>query len=198
MYSNLKLLKAKRAAEAKLNKHKAKVTKVIEDTTVKLKEILGSRLTQEPYNLKPSEMGGGGGGSRFLGLPLPLLPDISKSQVEVGVDHEVLKVYGIKQRADTKVLLWKGPNRKANRFLKFQYARMIQSIGGTLHKTGEPSLTTKTNFDLASITKLGPQEDKFGRTIPRAVVWNFKLRKLQSQQLSRVEKKALKGRTETY
>lgn len=104
-YSIKKLLKQTRAAEAKLNKHIAGVVRVIETITPKLNGILGSRLTKEPYNLKPSEMGGGGGGSRFLGLPLPLLPDISKSQVEVGVDHEVLKIYGIKQRADTKVSL---------------------------------------------------------------------------------------------
>lgn len=104
-YSIKKLLKQTRAAEAKFNKHIAGVVRVIETITPKLNGILGSRLTMEPYNLKPSEMGGGGGGSRFLGLPLPLLPDISKSQVEVGVDQEVLKIYGIKQRADTKVSL---------------------------------------------------------------------------------------------
>lgn len=196
-YSTKKLLKIKRAAEAKLNKHIAGVAKVIETVTPKLNRILGSRLTEEPYNLKPSEMGGGGG-SKFLGLPLPLLPDISKSQVEVGVDQEVLKIYGIKQRADTKVSLWKGPNRKSNRYLKFQYARMIQSIGGTLQKTGKASLTVKTNFDLDSIKRLGPQEDKFGRTIPRKVVWTFKIRELMKSSLSRVERKALKKRSETY
>lgn len=46
-------------------------------------------------------MGEGDSGSRFLVLPLPLFLDISKSNVSVGEDDKILKVYGIKQRADT-------------------------------------------------------------------------------------------------
>lgn len=81
------------------------VRRVIEESTPRIKGILGPNLSKEPYKYKPTEMGGGASSSRFLGLPLPLLPDISKSEIIVGKDDPILGVLGIRQRGDTMVNL---------------------------------------------------------------------------------------------
>lgn len=140
------------------------VRKVIEEHTPKLKEVLGFQQTKEPYCFKPSEMGGVGR-SRFLGLPLPLLPDISTSHVAVGGDNPTLRAYGINQRKDTEVALYKGPNRKANRYLKWQYIRMLESIGGTLKPEVEGKLQVKTYFEMNIIKRLGKTFDEHNREI---------------------------------
>lgn len=149
--------------EMKYNrKHSGKMDKVIAGTTPKLKKTLGSRLREEPFVLEPSEMAGGGGG-KFLGLPLPLLPDISKSIVEVGEEHSLLKIYGIEQRNGTKVSLFRGPNRKANRYLRYQYSRMLEAIGGTLDPMmGGAKLTQKTFLSIEAAGKL-QFVNKFGQ-----------------------------------
>lgn len=175
----------------------AQANRVILETTPVLKRILGSRLEQPPYQMKPSEMGIGGGG-KFLGLPLPLLPDISKSEVTIGEDNSVLKVYGISQREDTEVVLFKGPNRKANRYLKHQYTKMLESIGGTIdpgQATGSVQGSTKLNL---SYTPEGGHVDKFGRKIPPSIIWSLKLRELVGMPLKRADKQALKRRIKTF
>lgn len=171
--------------------------KVILETTPKLKEIIRSRIGQPPILMKPSEMAGGGGG-KFLGLPLPLLPDISVSTVTVGEENEVLKVYGISQRANTEISLFKGPNRKANRYLKHQYIKMLESIGGTI----DPSQATGS---IVGSTKLGlgynPEGghvDKHGRKVPPSIIWSLKLKELVGKPLSRADRKALKRRIRTF
>lgn len=150
--------------------HSGTMDKVIDKTTPKLRDILASRLQEEPYGFKPSEVAGGGG-SRFWGLPLPLLPDISLSSVEVGEEGSLLKLYGIKQREGTIVQLAKGPNRKANRYLKFQYIRLLESLGGTIFpEDNSKTLHDKTIFGIGLMKakrKVGwePPEDDFGRKI---------------------------------
>lgn len=173
------------------------IRKVIEGHTPKLKETLEFQQTKEPYSFKPSEMGGTGG-SKFLGLPFPLLPDISTSHVAVGGDNPILKTHGINQRQDTEVALYKGPNRKANRYLKWQYIRMLESIGATLKPEVEGELQVKTNFDMDIIKRLGKTFDEHNREIAPHIFWTLKLRDLAQQGLGRSDRKALKKRTNTY
>lgn len=170
---------------------------IIRKHTPKLKEVLEFQQTKEPYKFQPSQMGGTGG-SKFLGLPFPLLPDISTSQVAVGGDNPVLKTYGINQRKDTCVTLFKGPNRKANRYLKWQYIRMLRSIGATLNPGQDGELQVKTDFDMDVVKRLGKTFDEHDREIPPHIFWTLKLRELANQELSRSDRKALNKRTNTY
>lgn len=167
------------------------------ESTPRIKEILGSNLAKEPYKYKPTEMGGGASSSRFLGLPLPLLPDISKSEIMVGKDDPILGVLGIRQRGDTMVNLWKGPNKKSNRYLQHQYIRMLESIGGTLNPSNKVGLDSKTAFDIDYPKRVGGDKDSFMRKISPIIHWTFKLRELSQQELSRGDRKALALRTDT-
>lgn len=186
----------------RLHKRKHKVNtelvqQIILEHTPKLKVQIMNRLTEEPFEFKPSEMGGGGG-SKFLGLPLPLLPDISISNVTVGEDNKILEVYGISQRADTEVALFKGTNRKANRHLKYQYIRMLECIGGTLdprEATGQIQVKTKFNFNYRP---KGGFVDEFGRKVSPKIIWSLKLRELMEKSLGRNARHALKRRTKTF
>lgn len=136
----------------------------IKKLTPKLKGILEFQQTKEPYKFQPSMMAGSGG-CKFLGLPFPLLPDISTSHVAVGGDNPVLKPYGISQREDTVVSLFQGPNRKANRYLKWQYIRMLSSIGATLNPMYGGSLQKRTGFDMDIVKRCGKDHDEFEREI---------------------------------
>jgi hypothetical protein len=76
------------------------------------------------YNAKDICLGNKG----FYGTPLPLIPDIRKSEVSEGVVGTLLETFGMTKRFGRQVTLSKGPNRKANRYLVHQYNRLIKSI----------------------------------------------------------------------
>lgn len=204
----MKIQRNKTTAEQKLQelsrwlirRHKVNtelVQQIISEATPQLKVQIKNRLMEEPFTFKPSEMGGGGG-SKFLGLPLPLLPDISISNVTVGEDNKILKVYGISQRADTEVALFKGTNRKANRHLRYQYSRMLECIGGTIDpREATGSIQRKTNLKINYRPK-GGFVDEFGRKTPPIIIWTLKLRELVEKSLSRGTKQALKKRIKKF
>jgi hypothetical protein len=68
----------------------------------------------------------------FYGTPLPLIPDIRKSEVSEGVVGQLLEALGVSKKFESIVTLSKGPNRRLNRYLVYQYKRLIKSIDGTL------------------------------------------------------------------
>ena len=74
------------------------------------------------------------GNKGFYGTPLPLIPDIRKSEVSEGAVGALLDAFGVSKRFERVVTLQKGPNKKSNRYLVFQYKRLIKSIDGTINK----------------------------------------------------------------
>jgi hypothetical protein len=68
----------------------------------------------------------------FYGTPLPLIPDIRKSEVSEGVVGQLLEALGVSKKFESIVTLQKGPNKRHNRYLGYQYRRLIKSIDGTL------------------------------------------------------------------
>jgi hypothetical protein len=70
----------------------------------------------------------------FYGTPLPLIPDIRKSEVSEGFVSDVLQMFGVKKSFDRRVTLFQGPNKRSNRYLVFHYKRMIEAIDGNLVK----------------------------------------------------------------
>jgi hypothetical protein len=70
----------------------------------------------------------------FYGTPLPLIPDIRKSEVSEGFVSNVLQLFGLQKKFERKVTLFQGPNKRANRYLVFHYRRMIEAIDGTIVK----------------------------------------------------------------
>ena len=70
----------------------------------------------------------------FFGTPLPLIADIRTSEVREGITGKLLDALGISKRQGRIVTLRKGPNKRLNRYLVFQYTRLIKSIKGTLIK----------------------------------------------------------------
>jgi hypothetical protein len=99
------------------------------------------------------------GNKGYYGLPLPLIPDIRATEVLDGAVGRLLEVFGVKRKYDRKVNQYSGPNRKANRYLIWQYKRLIKTLEG---KTVEGNSTTaahviwKHNF--YKISGLTPQE----------------------------------------
>jgi hypothetical protein len=74
------------------------------------------------------------GNKGYFGTPLPLIPDIRKSEVSDGVIGILLEALGVAKKFDQRVTLHQGPNKRLNRYLVFQYKRLIKSIGGTTVK----------------------------------------------------------------
>jgi hypothetical protein len=78
-----------------------------------------------------------GGAKTFCGTPLRLIPNIRDTDIDLGEGHEILEAFGIKRRTGTVVTLFQGPNRRLNRYLAYQYKRLILSIGGSIHTRTE-------------------------------------------------------------
>jgi len=70
----------------------------------------------------------------FFGTPLPLIPDIRKSEVVDGYVGQLLEAFGVSKKFNRVVTLHQGPNKRLNRYLVFQYKRLIKSIDGTIVK----------------------------------------------------------------
>jgi hypothetical protein len=75
------------------------------------------------------------GGKGFFGTPLPLIPDIRKTEVGLGLVGTLLEALGVSKKFERVVTLRKGPNKRINRYLIFQYRRLIKSINGNLVKS---------------------------------------------------------------
>jgi hypothetical protein len=76
----------------------------------------------------------------FYGTPLPLIPDIRKSEVSEGAVGILLDAFGVSKRFERVVTLTQGPNKRSNRYLVFQYKRLIKSIDGTIVKGNKNTL----------------------------------------------------------
>jgi len=83
----------------------------------------------------------------FYGTPLPLIPDIRKSEVSEGIVGTLLEAFGVAKRFDRQVTLSQGPNKRANRYLVYQYNRLIKSIDGTTVK-GDIRITRPRSLNL--------------------------------------------------
>jgi hypothetical protein len=70
----------------------------------------------------------------FFGTPLPLIPDIRSSEVTEGTVGLLLNAFGVAKKFNRTVTLSQGPNKRLNRYLVFQYNRLIKSINGTVTK----------------------------------------------------------------
>lgn len=137
----------------------------------------------------------------FLGLPLPLFPDISKAEVTVGVIDKVLHVLGISKKKGTTVSLWKGPNGRANRYLNHEYMRMVSTWGGTL----DPRLRTKKTRNFTSKTDFGYKYlgkdvilEKGQKAVPAKLWWTMCFRKLDLKCMTRSDRKAVLFRSRKF
>jgi hypothetical protein len=103
----------------------------------------------------------------FFGTPLPLIPDVRKSEVGEGVVGQLLEALGVSHIKKFKrvVTLKRGPNKRINRYLIYQYTRLIKSIDGTL---------VKGNSDF-----------------PAHVIWAYNIYKITSPELTQEEKAKL-------
>lgn len=114
-YSNLKGL---------VGKHFDKMSRIISNVVAK--------------DAPPFEVGVGSGTSiksgRYRNTPLPLLPNIRKAEVKVGEPNLFMKLFGIKQKVNTKVELYEGANKRSNRYLRRCYTRMLKDIGAGYDK----------------------------------------------------------------
>ncbi len=91
-------------------------------------DLSGVRTKDE---IKLAERAEGSFGNKgFYGTPLPLIPDIRSSEVVDGVFGKLLEAFGVKRKFDRNVILKRGPNKKANRYLTFQYKRLIKTLEG--------------------------------------------------------------------
>jgi hypothetical protein len=68
----------------------------------------------------------------FYGTPLTLIPDVRKIEVEEGIVGQLLEAFGVGKTFERVVTLYKGPNKNLNRYLVYQYKRLIKSIDGVL------------------------------------------------------------------
>jgi hypothetical protein len=68
----------------------------------------------------------------FAGTALKLFPNVRDTRIEVGEECSWFKLFGINRRSKTLVTMYMGPNRRLNRYLSYQYTRLINSIGGTI------------------------------------------------------------------
>jgi hypothetical protein len=68
----------------------------------------------------------------FYGTPLPLIPDVRKTEVSQGIVGTLLEALGVGKKFERVVTLSQGPNKRLNRYLVYQYTRLIKSIDGTL------------------------------------------------------------------
>lgn len=73
----------------------------------------------------------------FVGTSLPLLPNIRRADVKIGSLDFYLKLFGVSKRVGGTITLSGGPNRRANRYLRVQYMRMITAIFGVIRRTLE-------------------------------------------------------------
>jgi hypothetical protein len=84
-----------------------------------------------PIEIKTTVAAPGNFGSKgYFGLPLPLIPDIRATEVKEGTVGKLLEVFGVRKKYERQVELQKGPNRKANKYLLYQYNRLIKSLEG--------------------------------------------------------------------
>jgi hypothetical protein len=63
-------------------------------------------------------------------VSMPLLRSILRSEVIDGAIGKLLETFGVTKKFDRRVILSRGPNKKANRYLVFQYKRLIKTIEG--------------------------------------------------------------------
>lgn len=66
----------------------------------------------------------------YLNTCLPLIPEIRQMTVIKGLRDLTLSLFGIvRYRRETSInVLEGGPNRKANRYLRYQYKRLLSYI----------------------------------------------------------------------
>jgi hypothetical protein len=100
-------------------------------------DLSKARTPQELKNAKESP--GSFGNKGYYGLPLPLIPDIRSTEVKEGTVGKLLEAFGVKKKYDRQIELQKGPNKKANRYLIWQYTRLIKTLEGTKVK-GTPDI----------------------------------------------------------
>ncbi|HYT41841.1 MAG TPA: hypothetical protein VEP90_05815, partial [Methylomirabilota bacterium] len=112
------------------------------------------------------------GNKGFYGTPLPLIPDIRKSEVSEGVVGKLLEIFGVAKKFERQVTLNKGPNKRSNRYLVFQYERLIKSVNGTI---------VRGNSDT-----------------PSHVVWEYNFYELSKVNLKKKDRKYLKKLARNY
>jgi hypothetical protein len=93
-------------------------------------DLSAARSDEENKRVREAE--GTFGSKGFYGTPLPLIPDIRSSEVVDGVFSTLLESLGVRRKFDRNVVLYRGPNKKANRYLIFQYKRMIKTLEGQI------------------------------------------------------------------
>jgi hypothetical protein len=66
---------------------------------------------------------------RYLNSSLPLIPDIRSLTIQGKKQNLILSLFNIRTRRDEtdggKVILKGGPNGRKNRYLRYQYRRML-------------------------------------------------------------------------
>jgi hypothetical protein len=107
----------------------------------------------------------------FCGLPLRFLPDIRKSDIILGEGNKFLKLFGLSKRTWSIMTFYKGPNKKLNRYLNFQYTRLVKSIGGQIKTDKVYSKLLNRNV------------------VTRSIIWKVKLRDMDTSGMTRAQKK---------
>src|SRR6266550_5603250 len=119
------LLRREGVDETALGKKKAKLP-----ANLVSRGDLSHTRTEEERNKLLSDKTVRFGDKGYFGTPLPLIPDIRKCVVSEGKIGKLLDALGVAKRFERVVTLSAGPNRRSNRYLKFQYDRLIKSIDG--------------------------------------------------------------------
>jgi hypothetical protein len=117
-----------------------------------------ARNIYEPKEICTDDHSGRG----FAGTSLRLFPNVRETKIDLGEESVWFKIFGINKRVGTVVTMWLGPNRRLNRYLSFQYTRLIGSIEGEVVSSKVYSDKLKKNF------------------VIKSVKWNVSLKKISS------------------
>jgi hypothetical protein len=90
-------------------------------------------------------------GKGFAGTSLMLFPNVRETKVDLGEKSSWFGLFGIDKRVGTLITMYLGPNRRTNRYLTYQYIRLIKSIGGEIVKETRFSEHTQTHYVIKSV-----------------------------------------------
>jgi hypothetical protein len=131
-----------------------------------LEQSMKAHVLKDPIELANGKVNKG-----FAGTSLPLFPDIRNIIVEAGALSRVLSLFGVKKQVGRSISLLKGPNHRSNRYLRFQYTRLIKSIGGVVCRSSNG---------------------------PAFVKWKIIFRKLDNSKLTNKQKKLYRKKCKTF
>jgi hypothetical protein len=129
------------------------------------------------------------GSKGFYGTPLPLIPDIRKSEVSEGVVGSLLESFGITKKFGRLVVLHQGPNKRSNRYLVFQYQRLIKSLNGVTVKGNNSTpahvVWSHNFYEISKMKDISAKDRRKYKSMARTY-WSIAMQLLRSSRAFRI------------